>query len=229
MLATPAHAQFIVFDLTKLCAERADRGAHARADHQQPDPSLPERGADAHQPGPQSREPAVLRRSSSFSRTSSAPSSFSPGAEHRLQRPADRPGCSSRNTATSRCRRPTGSSSPTRDRWQNTVGGLQDAMRVQAGVVGNIDTTAPRCRRWSARARRDRRACRPRRPATSSSPSSRSSSPTSSRSSRPTAARALTEASERPPPNRAANSAAAFLTPGSGYQPGNAQMFNNGN
>lgn len=26
-----------------------------------------------------------------------------------------------------------------RSRWQNTVGGLQDAMRVQAGVVGNID------------------------------------------------------------------------------------------
>jgi conjugative transfer region protein TrbK len=30
--------------------------------------------------------------------------------------------------------------SPTPERWQNTVGGLQDAMRVQAGVVGNIDT-----------------------------------------------------------------------------------------
>eukprot|EP01037_Dinobryon_pediforme_P024686 gene24686-26562_t len=27
-----------------------------------------------------------------------------------------------------------------RSRWQNTVGGLQDAMRVQATVVGNIDT-----------------------------------------------------------------------------------------
>ncbi|RVD20571.1 P-type conjugative transfer protein TrbJ, partial [Mesorhizobium sp. M4B.F.Ca.ET.017.02.2.1] len=27
-----------------------------------------------------------------------------------------------------------------RSRWQNTVGGLQDAMCVQAGVVGNIDT-----------------------------------------------------------------------------------------
>lgn len=27
-----------------------------------------------------------------------------------------------------------------RTRWQNTVGGLQDAMRVQAGVVTNIDT-----------------------------------------------------------------------------------------
>ena len=26
-------------------------------------------------------------------------------------------------------------------RWQTTVAGLQDAMRVQAGVVGNIDTT----------------------------------------------------------------------------------------
>ncbi len=28
-----------------------------------------------------------------------------------------------------------------RSRWQNTVGGLQDAMRVQAGVVGNIETS----------------------------------------------------------------------------------------
>ncbi|QPC86421.1 P-type conjugative transfer protein TrbJ [Mesorhizobium sp. NBSH29] len=27
-----------------------------------------------------------------------------------------------------------------KERWQTTVGGLQDAMRVQAGVVGNIDT-----------------------------------------------------------------------------------------
>ncbi|CDX37700.1 putative conjugal transfer protein trbJ [Mesorhizobium sp. ORS 3359] len=27
-----------------------------------------------------------------------------------------------------------------RSRWQNTVGGLQDAMRVQAGVVGNIES-----------------------------------------------------------------------------------------
>jgi len=27
-----------------------------------------------------------------------------------------------------------------RSRWQNTVGGLQDAMRVQATVVGNLDT-----------------------------------------------------------------------------------------
>ena len=26
-----------------------------------------------------------------------------------------------------------------RTRWENTVGGLQDAMRVQAGVVGNLD------------------------------------------------------------------------------------------
>ena len=28
-----------------------------------------------------------------------------------------------------------------RTRWENTVGGLQDAMRVQAGVVGNIDAS----------------------------------------------------------------------------------------
>ena len=30
--------------------------------------------------------------------------------------------------------------SAARSRWQNTVGSLQDAMRVQAGVVGNIDS-----------------------------------------------------------------------------------------
>src|SRR3546814_5343313 len=30
--------------------------------------------------------------------------------------------------------------SDARSRWQNTVGGLQDALRVQAGVVGNIDS-----------------------------------------------------------------------------------------
>ena len=30
--------------------------------------------------------------------------------------------------------------SDARSRWQNTVGGLQDALRVQAGVVGNIGT-----------------------------------------------------------------------------------------
>ncbi|WP_435532408.1 P-type conjugative transfer protein TrbJ [Rhizobium aquaticum] len=30
--------------------------------------------------------------------------------------------------------------SDAKTRWQNTVGGLQDAMRVQATVVGNIDT-----------------------------------------------------------------------------------------
>ena len=31
-----------------------------------------------------------------------------------------------------------------RSRWQNTVAGLRDAMRVQAGVVGNIDTNPRR-------------------------------------------------------------------------------------
>ena len=67
-----------------------------------------------------------------------------------------------------------------RERWQNTVGGLQDAMRVQAGVVGNIDTNRDAdvgAGRRRARARPAR--CRRRRPATSFSRSRRSSSPTS--------------------------------------------------
>lgn len=85
-----------------------------------------------------------------------------------------------------------------RERWQNTVGGLQDAMRVQAGVVGNIDTNRA--------ARRER--CRRRRPATSFSRCKRSSLPISPPSLPPTAGRkACPRPSDLPRPNRVANSA----------------------
>lgn len=65
-----------------------------------------------------------------------------------------------------------------RGRWENTVGGLQDAMKVQAGVVGKSTRTAPRWRRLSARVRARPAHCRRRRPATRSLPSSRSNFPT---------------------------------------------------
>jgi hypothetical protein len=69
------------------------------------------------------------------------PAAPQPGAEHRLRRPEDRPDV----PAAIRQRLDVGVRrsklvADARSRWQNTVGGLQDAMRVQAGVVGNIDT-----------------------------------------------------------------------------------------
>ncbi len=72
-----------------------------------------------------------------------------------------------------------------RSRWQNTVGGLQDAMRVQAGVVGNIDTNRAEVSTLVGQSQgRQARSRRPR-PATSFSLSSRSSSPILSHCSRP--------------------------------------------
>ena len=69
------------------------------------------------------------------------PAASRPGAAHRLRRPADRPGVPDHL----RQRVDAGQSDQqlvanAQQRWQNTVGGLQDAMRVQAGVVGNLDT-----------------------------------------------------------------------------------------
>ena len=68
------------------------------------------------------------------------PAAARPGAAHRLRRSADRPGLLDHLCA--------GDEQPVQStlianaqaRWQNSVAGLQDALRVQAGVVGNLDT-----------------------------------------------------------------------------------------
>jgi conjugal transfer/entry exclusion protein len=105
------------------------------------------------------------------------PAASRPGAEHRLRRAADRPGVPAEYgnvsmSATDAARRRRAL------RWQNTVGGLQDAMRVQAGVVGNIDTNRTQMSALVGQSQGRPARCRRRRPATSFSPSSRSSSPT---------------------------------------------------
>ena len=109
----------------------------------------------------------------------SAPSSFSP-------RRSASPTTSSRSTRPSRSNYRSVSLSASdqqlvadaHSRWQNTVGGLQDAMRVQAGVVGNLDTTRTQMSALVGAEPVARPArCRRRRPATSSSRSRRSSSP----------------------------------------------------
>jgi type IV secretion system protein TrbJ len=64
-------------------------------------------------------------------------------------------------------------------RWQNALAGFQDAMRVQAGVVQNLSTTAPRLLGSSLRAKGPQAPSRRRNPATSLSLFRPPSSPTS--------------------------------------------------
>jgi conjugal transfer/entry exclusion protein len=95
---------------------------------------------------------------------------------------------------------------------------------VQAGVVGNIDTNRARCPRWSGQPVATGALQAPR-PATSFSPCNRSSSPTSPRSSPPTAGRRAVDAERAAAAEQGREQRRRFLTPGNGYQPGNARMF----
>ncbi len=97
-----------------------------------------------------------------------------------------------------------------RSRWQNTVGGLQDAMRMQAGVVGNIDTNRTQMTNLVSQSQSATGALQASRLAIRSSRCNRSSFRISSRFSLPMAAPArLPRPNAPPPPNRAASSAAA--------------------
>jgi conjugal transfer/entry exclusion protein len=63
-------------------------------------------------------------------------------------------------------------------RWQNSVAAFEDALKVQAGAVSNIEGYAHRGEAWSPRASRRPARCRRPRPGTSCWRCSRSSSPT---------------------------------------------------
>lgn len=117
-----------------------------------------------------------------------------------------------------------------RDRWQNTVGGLQDAMRVQAGVVGNIDGQRAEMTALIGQSQG----------ATGALQATQAGNQLLALQAQQLSdLTALLAANGRADALSAAEQAAAaeqgreqrrrFLTPGSGYQPGNAQMFNNGN
>jgi P-type conjugative transfer protein TrbJ len=113
-----------------------------------------------------------------------------------------------------------------RQRWQNTVGSLQDALRVQAGVVGNIDTN-----RVEMSALLDRSQA-----ATGALQAAQAGNQllalqvqqlsdlaavlaTNGR------AQALTEAERAAAAEQGREQRRRFLAPGAGYQPGNARMF----
>jgi P-type conjugative transfer protein TrbJ len=114
-----------------------------------------------------------------------------------------------------------------RSRWRNTVGGLQDAMRVQAGVVGNIETNRAEMSELVSRSQGATGALQ----ATQAGNQllalqSQQLSDLIAVISANGRADALTEAERTAAAEQGRIQRQRFLTPGSGYQPGNAQMFN---
>jgi len=117
-----------------------------------------------------------------------------------------------------------------RERWQNTVAGLQDAMRVQAGVVGNIDGQRAEMSALVGQSQG----------ATGALQATQAGNQLLALQAQQLAdLTALIAANGRAQALGAAEQATAaeqgreqrrrFLTPGTGYQPGNAQMFPGGN
>jgi P-type conjugative transfer protein TrbJ len=116
-----------------------------------------------------------------------------------------------------------------RERWQNTVGGLQDAMRVQAGVVSNIDTNRTQMSALVSQSQG----------ATGALQATQAGNQILALQSQQLSdlvallasngrASALTEAERTAAAEQGREQRRRFLTPGSGYQPGDAQMFNSG-
>lgn len=114
-----------------------------------------------------------------------------------------------------------------RSRWQNTVGGLQDAMRVQAGVVSNIDTNRAQMSALVGQSQG----------ATGALQATQAGNQLLALQAQQLAdltallaangrAAALSEAERTAAAEQGREQRRRFLTPGSGYQPGNVQMFN---
>ncbi|MCW8059249.1 P-type conjugative transfer protein TrbJ [Agrobacterium tumefaciens] len=113
-----------------------------------------------------------------------------------------------------------------RSRWQNTVGGLQDAMRVQAGVVGNIETNRTQMSELVSQSQG----------ATGALQATQAGNQLLALQSQQLSdlvallaangrSGALTEAERTAAAEQGREQRRRFLTPGSGYQPGNVQMF----
>ena len=114
-----------------------------------------------------------------------------------------------------------------RSRWQNTVGGLQDAMKVQAGVVGNIDTNRTEMAALIGRSQG----------ATGALQATQAGNQILALQSQQLSdliamlaangrSDALTGAERATAAEQGREQRRRFLTPGAGYTPGNAQMFN---
>jgi P-type conjugative transfer protein TrbJ len=117
-----------------------------------------------------------------------------------------------------------------RERWQNTVSGLQDAMRVQAGVVGNIDTNRAQMSTLVGQSQG----------ATGALQATQAGNQLLALQAQQLAdltavvaangrAQALADAERSAAAEQGREQRRRFLTPGSGYQPGNARMFQSSN
>lgn len=117
-----------------------------------------------------------------------------------------------------------------RERWQNTVAGLQDAMRVQAGVVGNIDGQRAEMSALVGQSQG----------ATGALQAAQAGNQLLALQAQQLAdltaliaangrAQALGAAEQATTAEQGREQRRRFLTPGAGYQPGNAQMFPGGN
>ncbi|UWQ16691.1 P-type conjugative transfer protein TrbJ [Jannaschia sp. M317] len=115
-----------------------------------------------------------------------------------------------------------------RSRWENTVGGLQDALRVQAGVVGNLDGQRAELSALVGESQS----------AVGALQATQAGNQLLALQSQQIAdliavvaangrATALVEAERSAAAEQGRVQRERFLTPGGGYQPGNAQMFNN--
>jgi len=113
-----------------------------------------------------------------------------------------------------------------RQRWQNSVDGLQDALRVQAGVVGNIDTHRAEMSALVGQSQG----------ATGALQAAQAGNQLLALQSQQLAdlvatlaangrAQALSEAERAAAAEQGREQRRRFLTPGAGYQPGNARMF----
>ncbi|WP_026784634.1 P-type conjugative transfer protein TrbJ [Pleomorphomonas koreensis] len=116
--------------------------------------------------------------------------------------------------------------SDARSRWQNTVGGLQDAMRVQAGVVGNIDTNRAQMSELVGHSQS----------ATGALQATQAGNQLLALQAQQLAdltavvaangrAQALSDAERAAAAEQGREQRRRFLTPGTGYQPGSAKMF----
>lgn len=113
-----------------------------------------------------------------------------------------------------------------KERWNNTVSGLQDAMRVQAGVVGNIDTNRTQMSALVGQSQG----------ATGALQAAQAGNQLLALQAQQLAdltavvsangrAQALAEAERSAAAEQGREQRRRFLTPGTGYQPGSARMF----
>ena len=117
--------------------------------------------------------------------------------------------------------------SDAKERWRNSIGGLQDAMRVQAGVVGNIDTNRTEMSQLVGQSQGATGALQ------AAQAGNQLLALQSQQLSDLTAllaangrSTALTEAERAAAAEQGRVQRQRFLTPGSGYQAGSAKMFN---